>query len=266
MIPNLGPFEDNHVWMELLDCAPINPKGLAVHRNWCELPQKVAFSEPIDEGFTRPTWSMWTETEQLGDSSGGTQWTSAHFFDGYTSAQEIAIHLEPHLKSNYTCEKSLSDALAGALDRLKFLNKATIEWLNRAESPSYNRFLVQENLIVPWYNHLELLRTFARFADMLSNIVRTKSSPVYYPDLKRANEELRLVVKESYDNIRKGVQAQLDWQQERGATWLKQQLVSGRAGAMLKEIIPAEDIEFYARDYMESSRETLMGVLKVKLV
>lgn len=126
-----------------------------------------------------------------------------------------------------------------------------------------------ENMLISCIGWLEVVRTVNKFCDYLRDKVwKTKNKTLlkikaclpqtYVDDL---HEEAQIF----YNAIRDVAQSYIVLLNARGVKAIKAQVRWGLSGELLRELMTDDDVEFYAKEYVDSALEGWKGVLKIKL-
>ncbi|KAH7077321.1 N-acetyltransferase B complex non catalytic subunit-domain-containing protein [Paraphoma chrysanthemicola] len=129
--------------------------------------------------------------------------------------------------------------------------------------------LFHENMLMSCYAHLELLRAVHKLADLVREKITKSKGKTEHPLKKfvpeKYAEELLDGVQKCYQAVRDVAQSYIDILGKSGAKAIRAQVRWGPTGAALRCFLGDEDVEFYAREYVDSAVEAWKGVLKVKL-
>jgi hypothetical protein len=157
--------------------------------------------------------------------------------------------------------KNIGDARL-AMEKLRMPGDTT---LKAEDEPT----MFHENMLMYCYGQLEACRGLNKLVERLvEKVIKSKS---------KAAHPLKLVLPEKFDSdlleevkiwfqaVRDVAQSYIDLLKKRGVTAIKAQVRWGNTGEMLKLILSDDDVEYYAKEYVESALEAWSGVLKVKL-
>lgn len=128
--------------------------------------------------------------------------------------------------------------------------------------------MFHENLLMSCYGWLSYLRAVNKATEVMhERVFKKKSHPllVVFPMLKDLHTRLSEECKVCYQAVRDMAQSYMDLIKSRGLAAIKAQVRWGKTGEDLKQILSDDDVEYYAKEYMESALEAWSGVLKVKL-
>lgn len=130
--------------------------------------------------------------------------------------------------------------------------------------------MFHENLLMSCYGWLSCIRAAHKLCEVLQERVIKKKGATHpllkkYPMLKDLATRLSEESKICFQAVRDMAQSYIDLIKKRGVTAIIAQVRWGVTGGELKWIIPIEDVEYYAKEYVDSALEAWSGVLKVKL-
>lgn len=127
--------------------------------------------------------------------------------------------------------------------------------------------MISESMLIASYSALEVLRALPRLANEIKErVVQSKTPhPMKAQVPKDWAKEIDAEVKGAFDAIGKTASSYIALLQKRGAVAFKAQVRWGRTGEALKPLISDDDVEFYAREYVDAAVEAWKGVLQVKL-
>lgn len=138
---------------------------------------------------------------------------------------------------------------------------------NTGFKPEDEPTMFHESLLMSCYTKLEVLRTMPRLIEHIrEKVVNTKTShPMKRHLSKDYLKELATETQQCYDAIHNVAQSHISLIKRRGAAAIKSQVRWGSTGEVLKGLLSDDDVEAYAREYIDSALEAWNGVLKVKL-
>jgi N-terminal acetyltransferase B complex non-catalytic subunit len=126
--------------------------------------------------------------------------------------------------------------------------------------------MFHENMLMSCYTKLEALRAIAKLVGFIRDISGAKVThplkkkiPAGYPD-ELWNETLVC-----FEALRDVARSYLTLLAARGVVAIRAQVRWGETGSVLRALLSDEDVEFYAKGYVESAVEAWNGVLRVKL-
>lgn len=127
--------------------------------------------------------------------------------------------------------------------------------------------MIHENMLMASYSALEIARTLPRLATEIRDKVLQSKTPHALKPLvpKDWAKQIDADAKGAFDAVGKLASRYIDTLQTRGAAVFKAQVRWGRSGAALQSLVSDEDVEHYAREYVDSAVEAWRGVLQVKL-
>jgi hypothetical protein len=126
---------------------------------------------------------------------------------------------------------------------------------------------MQGETMLQWcFGILEVCRAMQKLCDWLFvTVIKAKNHPkkTYLSEkvLKDLQEESKLV----FQAVRDVAESYITLLQRRGLQAFKAQVRWGVTGEALRVFLSDDDVEYYAKEYVESSLESWKGVLKVKL-
>lgn len=171
-------------------------------------------------------------------------------------------------------DQALTSAFEDALWKTSIENinelRETLESLRLPSSttlkPKDEPTMFYENMLMFCYAVLELLRALFKLSELLREKVGGKTKTPLKSWLTK--EMLTVLVGEtekSFVAVRDVAQSYIDLIKKRGAVAIKAQVQWGPTGKALMGFLKEEDVEFYAKEYVNSAVEAWSGVLKVKL-
>jgi hypothetical protein len=148
-----------------------------------------------------------------------------------------------------------------AFENLRMPGKTT---LDPVDEPT----MCHENMLMWCYGLLEICRALLKLTEWLKEkVMKGKGTPhvlkqslpaTYVEDLK---EECTVM----FESVRDVAQSYVHLLKRRGVIAIKAQIRWGYTGEQLKHILSDDDVEYYAKEYVDSALEAWSGVLKVKL-
>ena len=127
--------------------------------------------------------------------------------------------------------------------------------------------MISEDMLIASYSALEVLRALPRLAtEIKERVVQSKTPHPMKPQVpKDWAKEMDAEVKAAFEVIGKVANSYIALLQKRGATAFKAQVRWGKTGEALKPLISDDDVDYYAREYVDAAVEAWKGVLQVKL-
>lgn len=127
--------------------------------------------------------------------------------------------------------------------------------------------MITENMLITSYSALEILRLLPRLASEINTlIVQPKTPhPMKASVPKDWTKQIDAEVKGTYEAIGKVASGYVNLLQKRGVVAIKAQVRWGRTGAALEGLVSENDVDHYAREYVDAAVEAWKGVLSVKL-
>lgn len=128
--------------------------------------------------------------------------------------------------------------------------------------------MFHENLLMACYGCLSFLRAANKTTEVIQErVLKKKSHPllVVHPMLKDLQTRLSEECKVGYQAVRDMAQSYMNLIKSKGIAAIKAQVRWGKTGEELKQILSDDDVDYYAREYVDSALEAWSGVLKVKL-
>lgn len=128
--------------------------------------------------------------------------------------------------------------------------------------------MFHENMLMSCYGHLEVVRALYQLANQLvEKVIKKKGTAHPMIDRIPPGWEKGLIeqVNICYNAIRDVAFTYMDLIKSKGLAAIKAQVRWGQTGEHLRAILSDDDVDYYAREYVESALEAWGGVLKVKL-
>ncbi|KAJ4984456.1 methionyl-tRNA synthetase [Stagonosporopsis vannaccii] len=127
--------------------------------------------------------------------------------------------------------------------------------------------MISENMLVASYSALEVLRALPRLAtEVRERVVQSKTPhPMKSQVPKDWAKEVDAEVKSAFEAVGKVASSYIALLQKRGAIAFKAQVMWGQTGEALKPLLSDDDVDFYAREYVDAAVEAWKGVQQVKL-
>jgi N-terminal acetyltransferase B complex non-catalytic subunit len=127
--------------------------------------------------------------------------------------------------------------------------------------------MIHEEMLIASYSALEVLRALPRLANEIKEkVVLSKTPhPIKSQMPKDWVKEIEAEVKATFEAIGKVANSYINLLQKRGTAAIKTQVRWGKTGEALKPLISDDDLEHYAKEYVDSAVEAWKGVLQVKL-
>jgi hypothetical protein len=129
--------------------------------------------------------------------------------------------------------------------------------------------MFHENMLMMCYSQMEVCRGLTKLTDLLyEKVFKVKSKkphPIkaYLPD--NYVSDLQEATKIWFQSIRDLAQSYIELIKSRGVASIKAQVRWGDTGELLQEILSDSDVDYYAKEYVDSALAAWGGVLKVKL-
>lgn len=126
---------------------------------------------------------------------------------------------------------------------------------------------IHETMLLACYSALEVLRALPRLCEQLKEKVIQPKTP--HP-LKSAMpkdwiQEITADTQACFDAIGAVANSRITLLQKRGAAAIKAQVRSGATGAALRALLSDDDVEVYAKEYVDAGVEAWRGVVAVRL-
>jgi hypothetical protein len=176
----------------------------------------------------------------------------------------FAVHLpELHAKDVPFC-LSLSARLKSARKGCEKIRMPGDTTLDPVDEPG----LCHENMLMLCYSFLEICRANHKLTELLKDkVVKSKGKPHPLKQIIPAKfvDELAEEGAILFAAIRDIATSYIALLKSRGIKAIKAQVRWGTSGEVLKLILSDDDVEYYAKEYVDSALEAWGGVLKVKL-
>ena len=122
-------------------------------------------------------------------------------------------------------------------------------------------------MLISCYTKFEVLRALHKLLEQLrEKVVNPKSK--HYMKAKLPKNWVNDVASETqtcYDAIRDVANSYIKLINEKGIAAIKAHVRWGATGDALKKLLKDDDVDFYAREYVDSALHAWKGVLQVKL-
>ncbi|KAJ8107724.1 hypothetical protein OPT61_g8672 [Boeremia exigua] len=210
----------------------------------------------------QPTdWTPTSNPEHANDETAAERLISENFWHPM-SALLYSAH-NPETKA----DAKLFTALTANLKQLRQDQENTIITTPTGKDPINELPMLDENVLIASYSALEVLRALPRLANELKErVVQSKTPHPMKPQVpKDWAKEIDAEVKGAFEAIGKVATSYIALLQKRGAVAIKAQVRWGQTGEALKSLISDEDVDYYAREYVDAAVEAWKGVLQVKL-
>lgn len=128
--------------------------------------------------------------------------------------------------------------------------------------------MFHENMLMWCYGLLDVCRAIHKLTELYKDkVMKGKGKPHPLKGLLPDNwvQDLEAENAIQYQAIRDVAQSYMDLLMKRGVLAIKAQVRWGSTGECLKDALSDDDVEYYAKEYVESAHEAWSGVLKVKL-
>jgi N-terminal acetyltransferase B complex non-catalytic subunit len=183
--------------------------------------------------------------------------------------QNINTLVEVLIRQEDTQER-LPDALKALPQELHAIRLA-MEKLREASSttakPEDLPTMFHENMLISCYTKFEVLRALYKLVEQLrEKVVNPKSK--HYMKAKLPKNWVNDIASETqicFDAIRDVANSYIKLINEKGVAAIKAQVRWGATGDALKKLLKDDDVDFYAREYVDSALHAWKGVLQVKL-
>ena len=186
-------------------------------------------------------------------------WDSLTTFINEVYVPKVNHHVETEDFESFLDE---IDNLRAALEKLRMPGSTTLK-------PEDEPTMFHENMLMACYGQLEVLRaTYKLVGHLRENVLKTKGgvAHVHKKTLpKKYDDRLLESTQICFQAVQDVAHSYIDLILRRGVETIKAQVRWGPTGEVLKWILSDEDVEYYAREYVESALEAWRGVLKVKL-
>jgi len=151
-------------------------------------------------------------------------------------------------------------AIRTAMENLRMPGSTTLQ-------PEDEPTMFHENMLISCYTKLEALRAVYKLANLLYEIISNAKSkhPLKSKIAKDFSNDLVSETQVCYESIRDVAQSYINLIKRRGITAIKAQIRWGKTGECLSSLLDDDDVEYYAKEYVDSALEAWNGVLKVKL-
>jgi hypothetical protein len=137
---------------------------------------------------------------------------------------------------------------------------------NTTLKPEDDPAMFHESMLMHCYGFLEVCRGVHRLGDWLfDTVLKAKNHPKKAKLSEKFLKDLQEEAKVLFQAVRDVAQSYIDLILKRGVRSIKAQVRWGATGEELKVFLSDDDVEYYAKEYVESALEAWKGVLKVKL-
>ena len=166
--------------------------------------------------------------------------------------------------------KADADSFAVLIANLKKLRQeqeTLMATTSTGRDPVDEPTMIDRNMLISSYSALEVLRALPRLTNEIKErVIQNKAPhPLKSQVPKDWAKEIDAEVKGAYEVIGKVANSYIDLLQKRGVLAIKAQVRWGATGEALKHLISDDDVEHYAKEYVDSAVEAWKGVLQVKL-
>ncbi|KAH6612687.1 tRNA synthetases class I (M)-domain-containing protein [Boeremia exigua] len=157
--------------------------------------------------------------------------------------------------------------LTTSLKQLRLDQESIIATTSPSKDPIDEPPMISETMLIATYSALEVLRALPRLANEIKErVVQSKAPhPMKSQVPKDWAKQIDADTKGAFDAIGKVANGYIGLLQKRGAAAFKAQVRWGKTGAALKPLISDDDVEYYAKEYVDAAVEAWKGVLQVKL-
>lgn len=127
--------------------------------------------------------------------------------------------------------------------------------------------MLQETMLISCYTKLEALRALNKLLSLLDEkVIKSKVTHPLKDKLPQGFiPSLSSELLKCYEAIRDVAESYISLIKKRGMVAIQAQIRWGPTGETLKRLLSDDDVEFYAKEYVDSMLEAWGGVLKVKL-
>ena len=157
--------------------------------------------------------------------------------------------------------------LTASLKELRRDQEKLIVSTSTGKDPAEEPTMVHENLLIGSYSTLEVLRALPRFTNEIKEkVVQSKTPHPMKPQVpKDWAKEIEAEVKNTFEAVTKVANNYINLLQKRGVVSIKAQVRWGKTGEALTSLISDDDLDHYAKEYVDSAVEAWKAVLQVKL-
>jgi hypothetical protein len=232
---------------------------------------KCLYKEGLFEDSVYFDFDPWDDLAMKGSLKGGEAnhiHTEANMHTVWTQVTMIVDHchgpLAPH-----------SVAVAGLISELLNNVKVVRKALEKLRMPGDTTMKLEdeptmfhENMLISCYGHLEFCRAIGKLVDcIVEKIIKPKGKDTHpwkanLP--KTIDTDLLEEGKICFQAVRDVAESYIALLKKRGVAAIKAQVRWGNTGEALKVVLSDDDVEYYAKEYVESALEAWSGVLKVK--
>lgn len=160
------------------------------------------------------------------------------------------------LESVFTMRKTL--------ERLRMPGKTSL-------APQDEPTMFHENMLITLYGEMEVCKAIVKLVEHIrEQVLKPKSkSKVQHPMKSKLPENYDIDLLQQteicFNAAHNVAQSYIDLLQKRGIQAITAQVRWGPTGEWLREMLSDDDVEYYAREYVDSAVEAWRGVLKVRL-
>lgn len=151
-------------------------------------------------------------------------------------------------------------AIRKAMEELRIPSSTT---LKLEDEPT----MFHENMLMSCYTKLEAVRALNKLVEHLREKV-TNPKSTHPMKAKMPKDWVNNLASETqicYEAIRNVAESYINLIKKKGQAAIKAQVRWGATGKVLQNLLKDDDVEFYAKEYVDSALEAWNGVLKVKL-
>lgn len=179
----------------------------------------------------------------------------------------ISSLLYSALNPNEKPDANSFTTLIGNLKKLRQEQEKLMVTTSIGKDPIDEPTMIHRDMLVSSYSALEVLRALPRLTNEIKEkVLQSKAPhPLKSQVPKDWAKEIDAEVKSAYEAIGKVANSYIDLLQKRGVLAIKAQVRWGATGEALKLLISEDDVEHYAKEYVDSAVEAWKGVLQVKL-
>jgi N-terminal acetyltransferase B complex non-catalytic subunit len=181
--------------------------------------------------------------------------------------QPISALLYSTLNPSTKVDTNLFTALKSSLQHLRQDQEKLIVSISNGTSPEDQPTMIHENMLMSAYSALEVLRVLPRLCEQIrEKVIQVKTPhPLKAQVPKDWVKDVDAEVKGCYDAIGQVANGYIALLQKKGVAAIRAQVKFGATGEALKGLLSDDDVEYYAKEYVDSAVEAWKGVLQVKL-
>lgn len=240
-----------------------------------EIPTKLIYKEPLPKSYL-DTVKLLNSKETKTAFLGGKLWEDVRIA-AYTESEsrcdvcymflgDLATQIHGVGTEFFASGQSVEDSITGLIGVIigwesdyRFFLEDT-----QGDNPHSKRLCSEYDLMLS-YGFLEVLQLIARFTLTLNGIACKKSHPLHSQTPKHVVERLSKCTRDCYDAIMAVARSDVEGLKKHGLARMRTYAREGPTGTAFRDILTDRDIDFYAKEYVESAVEAYSGILKVKL-